>query len=109
MQTLKWLTVPLISAWVLTGSPLAAQTGPMVGTVKTEEAWFLYRPGAEEKTLRLSVLDGATVVATDESTSDRGTLLVGNVLNLVDLENAYVVSPIGSADLGNTFTISIWT
>lgn len=47
----------------------AAQTGPMVGTVKTEEAWFLYRPGDEEKTLRLSVLDSTSVVATDDATS----------------------------------------
>jgi alkaline phosphatase D len=50
--------------------PSTAQTGPMVGTVKTTEAWFLYRPGAVEKSLRLSVLDaGGQVVATSDSTS----------------------------------------
>ena len=48
----------------------AAQTGPMVGTVKTTQAWFLYRPGAVEKNLRLSVLDAkGQVVATSNSTS----------------------------------------
>lgn len=48
-----------------------AQTGPLVGTVKTQEAYFLYRPGAVEKPLRLSVLGaGQQVVATSQSTSD---------------------------------------
>src|SRR5690606_33841967 len=51
--------------------PLSAQTGPMVGTVKTTEAHFLYRPGAVEKPLRLTVLDASQqVVATSESASD---------------------------------------
>jgi hypothetical protein len=51
--------------------PLGAQTGPMVGTVKTTEAHFLYRPGAVEKPLRLTVLDAnAQVVGTSEATSD---------------------------------------
>jgi hypothetical protein len=51
--------------------PLSAQTGPMVGTVKTTEAHFLYRPGAVEKPLRLTVLDAnQQVVATRESASD---------------------------------------
>lgn len=46
------------------------QTGPMVGTVKTTEAWFLYRPGAVEKALRLSVLSSTgQVVATSNSSS----------------------------------------
>ncbi len=59
----------LLSAALL-ASPLHAQTGPMVGTVKTTEAWFLYRPGAEEKELRLSVLDkDGRVVAGSEATS----------------------------------------
>lgn len=50
--------------------PVAAQTGPMVGTVKTTEAWFLYRPGEVEKSLRLSVLNAASqVVASNDSTS----------------------------------------
>jgi len=48
-----------------------AQTGPMVGTVKTTEAWFLYRPGEMEKSLRLSVLDtNQAVIATSTATSD---------------------------------------
>jgi hypothetical protein len=48
-----------------------AQTGPMVGTVKTTEAYFLYRPGAVEKPLRLSVLDASQqVVATSNTSSD---------------------------------------
>jgi hypothetical protein len=51
--------------------PLSAQTGPMVGTVKTTEAHFLYRPGAVEKPLRLSVFDAARqVVATSDAESD---------------------------------------
>lgn len=51
--------------------PAIAQTGPMVGTVKTDEAYFLYRPGEVETNLRLSVLDASQqVVATSESTSD---------------------------------------
>ena len=50
--------------------PATSQTGPMVGTVKTTEAWFLYRPGAVEKSLRLSVLNSSgQVVATSTSTS----------------------------------------
>lgn len=52
-----------------TGLFAHAQTGPMLGTVKTTEAWLLYRPGAAEKKLRLSVLDDeGRVLATSEST-----------------------------------------
>lgn len=48
-----------------------AQTGPMVGTVKTTEAYFLYRPGEVEKPLRLSVLNASQqVVATSNAESD---------------------------------------
>jgi alkaline phosphatase D len=51
--------------------PVIAQTGPMVGTVKTTEAYFLYRPGEVEKPLRLSVLDAnQQVVATSNASSD---------------------------------------
>ncbi|RYD64312.1 MAG: hypothetical protein EOP83_10075, partial [Verrucomicrobiaceae bacterium] len=58
----------LLSAAAL---PAFAQTGPMVGTVKTTEAYFLYRPGAVEKPLRLSVLDAnQQIVATSNSDSD---------------------------------------
>lgn len=47
-----------------------AQTGPLVGTVKPTEAYFLYRPGETQKTLRLSVLGSSNqVVATSESVS----------------------------------------
>ncbi len=47
-----------------------AQTGPLVGTVTGTEAHFLYRPGAEEKNLRLSVLNAnLQVVATSEASS----------------------------------------
>jgi hypothetical protein len=60
--------VLLFAAWTL---DLSAQTGPMVGTVKTTEAHFLYRPGAVEKPLRLSVLDAdQQVVATSDAASD---------------------------------------
>ncbi len=53
--------------------PAWSQTGPMVGTVKTTEARFLYRPGAVEKALRLSVLNASgQVVATSNSTSAAG-------------------------------------
>jgi hypothetical protein len=44
-----------------------------------------------------------------DGTSNRGTLLAGNALNLVDLENVFLTAPYGSADLGGTFTISVWT
>ncbi|WP_193210551.1 LamG-like jellyroll fold domain-containing protein [Luteolibacter marinus] len=48
--------------------PAGAATGPLVGTVTTDEAWLLYRPGAQERPLRLSVLDAAgEVVATSEA------------------------------------------
>ncbi|WP_081886217.1 LamG-like jellyroll fold domain-containing protein [Haloferula sp. BvORR071] len=51
--------------------PAFSQTGPLVGTVKTDEAYFLYRPGAVEKPLRLSVLDASQqVVATSNADSD---------------------------------------
>lgn len=48
-----------------------AQTGPMVGTVKTTEAWFLYRPGDVEKPLRLTVLEmeSGAVAATADAVS----------------------------------------
>jgi alkaline phosphatase D len=52
-------------------SPAIAQTGPMVGTLKTSEAYFLYRPGERETPLRLSVLDEAgQIVTSSEATSD---------------------------------------
>lgn len=52
-------------------APASGQTGPLVGTVKPNEAHFLYRPGPVEKNLRLSVLDAANqVVAMSESFSD---------------------------------------
>jgi hypothetical protein len=64
---------PFLPALLLAALPLfhaSAQTGPMVGTVRTTEARFLYRPGAVEKTLRLSVLNAAgQVVGSSEATS----------------------------------------
>ncbi|MFC4991912.1 LamG-like jellyroll fold domain-containing protein [Rubritalea tangerina] len=44
--------------------------GPYVGTIKPTEAYFLYSPGQQEETLRLSALDSqGQVAATDQSTS----------------------------------------
>ena len=57
---------PLLLSLLLAALPSIrahAQIGPMVGTVKTDEAHLLYRPGAVEKTFRLSVLDAAGQVA----------------------------------------------
>lgn len=52
---------------------------------------------------------GNAAFSAPDGASDRGTPLAGNALNLVDAENAYLVAPIGSSDLGNVFTISMWT
>lgn len=41
----------------------ADAAGPMVGTVTTDEAHLLYRPGGEELALRLTVTDGDGAVA----------------------------------------------
>lgn len=61
----------ILSLWLATALTAVAQTGPMVGTVKTTEAYFLYRPGEVEKPLRLSVLDSNQhIVATDTADSD---------------------------------------
>ena len=52
--------------------PVLAQTvGPMVGQVSTDDARFLYRADAAEKTFLLSVLSGSNglVVATSQATS----------------------------------------
>lgn len=69
MKTSISFRLRVLAALILPGF-LAAQTGPMVGTVTTTEARFLYRPGAVEKSFRLSVLDaGGQVVATGEAAS----------------------------------------
>lgn len=47
-----------------TGAVLGNPAGPMVGTVGTTEARLLYRPGAEETALRLTVRDAEGVLAT---------------------------------------------
>jgi alkaline phosphatase D len=48
----------------------ADKAGPMVGTVTTQEAHLLYRPGDEELPLRLTVSDAqGTVAATSDATS----------------------------------------
>ncbi|WP_193210552.1 LamG-like jellyroll fold domain-containing protein [Luteolibacter marinus] len=52
---------------------------------------------------------GDASFAAPDGISNRGSLLAGGVLNLVDAENAFVTAPIGSADLGSIFTLSIWT
>ena len=41
--------------------------------------------------------------------SDRSTLLVGNALNIADIDNTHINVPFSSATLGSTFTISAWT
>ncbi|QJE95256.1 LamG-like jellyroll fold domain-containing protein [Luteolibacter luteus] len=70
MRPLSTTRAILCATALLGTTSLCAQTGPMIGTVKTTEAWLLYRPGAVEKSLRLSVLDtGGQVVATSDSTS----------------------------------------
>lgn len=41
--------------------------------------------------------------------SDRSTLLAGNALNIVDATNDFMAVSIGTADIGKTITISMWT
>ena len=41
--------------------------------------------------------------------SDRSTLLVGNALNVVDGNNTFADMDIGTADIGKTMTVSLWT
>ena len=50
---------------------------------------------------------GGTVSRAD-GTSNRTTLLVGKAGNFVDIDNDRAQSPLGSAELGNSFTISAW-
>jgi hypothetical protein len=58
------------TSMLLSFFPILAQTGPLVGTLKTEDAHFLYRPGATEKSLRLSVIGpDQKVTATCDSVS----------------------------------------
>lgn len=60
----------ILAIALLTHLSAHAQTGPLVGTVKPTEARFLYRPGAAEKPLRLSVLNAqGQVIATHEASS----------------------------------------
>jgi hypothetical protein len=62
--------LPVVLLCVAIGAGLCDAAGPMVGTVTTGEAHLLYRPGAEETTLRLTVTDAAgEVAATVDSTS----------------------------------------
>lgn len=61
-----FVAVYLAAAVAVFGSSV----GPMVGTVTTDEAHLLYRPGTEVAMLRLTVTDGGgTVAAISESTS----------------------------------------
>lgn len=41
--------------------------------------------------------------------SDRSTLLVGNSLNIADLDGDFVTIPLGTTQLGNSFSIQAWT
>ena len=77
-------------------------------------------PGATggNATWTASPPDGSTGFAGDaafnpgDGLSDRGTLLVGNALNLVDADGGNTVRvavPYGTPELGSVFTISAWT
>ncbi|QDV25589.1 alkaline phosphatase D family protein [Aureliella helgolandensis] len=65
----KQLSVLWIACLLLPGLRLHADdsVGPYIGTVKTTEAYLLYRPGNEPSQLRLTVMDeqGAKVSAVD--------------------------------------------
>ena len=43
-----------------------------------------------------------------DGVSNRSTLLAGNALNIADINNQHLVVPLGTAALGNTFSISTW-
>jgi len=40
--------------------------------------------------------------------SDRGSLLAGNAINFADIDGDFIVVPLGTAELGNVFSISAW-
>jgi len=44
-----------------------------------------------------------------DGVSDRGPMLVGNALNIADADNTFATIPLGTAELGQEFTISAWT
>ena len=44
-----------------------------------------------------------------DGVSDRSTTLVGGALNLADLNNEFIISDVGSAELGDSFSISAWS
>ncbi|SHK12782.1 PEP-CTERM protein-sorting domain-containing protein [Rubritalea squalenifaciens DSM 18772] len=44
-----------------------------------------------------------------DGVSDRSTLLAGNALNIVDATNDFMSVSLGTAQLGKTMTISMWT
>lgn len=52
---------------------------------------------------------GDAEFVTGDGLSNRSPLLVGNALNVVDTTQEYMIAPIGSTNLGTTFTISAWT
>ncbi len=52
--------------------------------------------------------DAAFASSGASGVSDRSQLLIGNALNFDDDRNEYVELPIGSAQLGTSFTISAW-
>ncbi len=44
-----------------------------------------------------------------DGVSNRGTLLVGNAINFLDADNTFATIPLGTAQLGQEFSISAWT
>lgn len=60
-------------------------------------------------TLSRTGFKGDAMFKAEDGTSNRGTLLAGNALNLVDSENAFLIAPVSSAHLGEVFTVSFWT
>ncbi|MFD0894030.1 hypothetical protein KBB96_03190 [Luteolibacter ambystomatis] len=51
----------------------------------------------------------AAFTSTTLGTSDRNALLAGKALNLVTDRNDSITVPLGTTELGNSFTISAWT
>lgn len=97
------LTVDLVAYYDFEQSGAAGLENKAPGATGYDLSWGV------SGTLSQTGFGGDATFTASDGTSDRGTLLAGNALNLVDLENAYLVSPIGSADLGDVFSISIWT
>jgi len=70
MNFTKWLRFTLLVMAIPVGLLTAQSAGPMVGQVSADDARFLYRPGAVEKTFRQSVFaPGGEVAGTSQATS----------------------------------------